>query len=155
MEPFWKTKTLAEMDPDEWESLCDGCGKCCCFRLEDMDNLPGRNHGRVYTTDVACKLLDRETARCSDYADRKRHVPDCVRLEPDSVAGLYWLPKTCAYRLVHEGSDLPDWHPLVTGEADSTARAGMSVAGLTVGETDVDPDTHPNRITVWPGEDPL
>ena len=153
MEPFWKTKSLAEMSPDEWESLCDGCGKCCCFRLEDANDLPGRDHGRVYTTDVACRLLDRDTALCSDYANRRRHVPDCVTLTAKTVGELYWLPQTCAYRLVSEGRDLFDWHPLKTGDATSTRRAGMSVAGLTVAEEDVDEADHPNRITVWPGED--
>lgn len=150
--PFWRTKTPAQMSEAEWESLCDGCGKCCCFRLEEWDDLPGKTYGRVHTTDVACRLLDRATARCSDYSARKRHVPDCVKITPETAADLYWLPRTCAYRLVAQGRDLPPWHPLVTGEPDSTRRAGYSVAGLTVGEDEVEESEHPNRITVWPGE---
>ena len=151
-EPFWKTKTLAEMTDVEWESLCDGCGKCCCFRVEEWENLPGRDHGRVHMTDVACKLLDRDTARCSDYANRKRHVPDCVRLSADTVGELYWLPQTCAYRLVSEGRGLFAWHPLLSGRAESVVEAGISVAGLTVAEEDVEESDHVERIVVWPGE---
>ena len=117
--------------------------------------MSGKTHGRVYTTDVACRLLDRETARCSDYANRKTHVPDCVRISARTVGDLYWLPRTCAYRRVHEGQDLLDWHPLKTGDPLSTRNAGMSVAGLTVAEEDVDEADHPHRITVWPGEDPI
>ena len=153
--PFWRTKTLSQMSESEWESLCDGCGKCCCFRMEDADDLPGKTHGRVYVTDVACKLLDRATARCSDYAGRKAHVPDCVRLTPDAVGSLYWLPQTCAYRLVNEGRDLFDWHPLVSGRAESVVEAGMSVAGRTVAEEDVEEADHPHRIVIWPGEDEI
>ena len=140
------------MTESEWESLCDGCGKCCCFRLEDMDDLPGKTHGRVYVTDVACKLLDRETAQCSDYANRKAHVPDCVKITAKTVGELYWLPKTCAYRLVSEGKDLFAWHPLVSGRAESVREAGFSVAGLTVSEDEVKESEHPERITEWPGE---
>jgi len=150
--PFWKTKTLAEMTPSEWESLCDGCGKCCCLRVEEWEDLPGKDHGRVHMTDVACKLLDRGTARCSDYANRKRFVPDCVQLSADKVEGLYWLPQTCAYRLVHEGKDLFDWHHLVSGRAESVREAGMSVAGRVVSELDVEESAHEERLVVWPGE---
>lgn len=144
---------MSEMTDAQWESLCDGCGKCCVFRLEEMDDLPGKTHGRVHTTDVACKLLCGETARCTDYANRKEHVPDCVKITPETVAGLYWLPRTCAYRLVHEGRNLFAWHPLVSGRAESVVEAGMSVAGGTVREADVEEDDHIHRITVWPGEE--
>jgi len=143
---------MAEMSSTEWESLCDGCGKCCVFRLEEWDNLPGKDHGEVYMTDVACRLLDRETARCSDYANRKSKVPDCVKITPQTVSELYWLPQTCGYRLVNEGRDLYDWHPLVSGRAQSVMEAGMSVAGLTVAEGEIEESEHQTRITVWPGE---
>lgn len=126
--PFWKLKTLGEMSPEEWESLCDGCGKCCLHKLEDEDS------GEVHYTSVACRLLDLDTIRCRNYAERARWVATCVVLAPDKVGAMGWLPTTCAYRLLDEGRDLPDWHPLVTGERDSVHRAGMSVRGRVVAE---------------------
>ena len=101
VQPFWKRKTLAQLDQDEWESLCDGCGLCCLQKLEDEDD------GSVYYTRIACKLLDLKTCRCSDYANRRQHVPDCVQLTPAQADEFKWLPPTCAYRLVSEGKDLP------------------------------------------------
>ena len=142
MTPFWKHKRLPEMTREEWESLCDRCGKCCLHKLENDSD------GLVYYTDVACRLLDTETGQCSDYAHRHRHVPDCLTLDPASLATLDWLPSTCAYRLLHEGRDLPDWHPLVSGDPDSVRRAGHSVAGRCVHEAPgLDPET---RIVIWP-----
>jgi len=145
-EPFWKTKTLSEMTRDEWESLCDGCGKCCLIRMEDADD------GTIYNTDVACKLLDGEACRCKDYADRWANVPDCVQLTPTNVPNLAWIPQTCAYRLVSEGKDLPGWHHLISGSRQTIHDAGMSVSGMVVSELDVDERTHEHRITIWPGE---
>src|SRR4051812_11265515 len=101
--PFWKTKTLLEMSAAEWESLCDGCGRCCLVKLEDEET------GGIYHTDVACKLFDDATCRCCDYAHRSERVSDCVRLDPDNVAALTWLPKSCAYRLLSEGKSLRWW----------------------------------------------
>src|SRR3954465_8352962 len=109
--PFWRMKTLEEMSNAEWESLCDGCGRCCLNKIEDIDS------GDIAWTDVACRLLDGESCRCSDYAKRQRKVPDCVRLTPESVRTLRWLPPSCAYRLVAEGRELYWWHPLVSGDA--------------------------------------
>ena len=129
--PFWERKALADMTHKEWESLCDGCGKCCLISLEDEDT------GEIHLTDVACKLLDGDTCRCGDYANRKARVPDCLKLTPDAVPGLKWLPGSCAYRRVSEGRGLPDWHPLVTGDPDSAHKAGATVAGKTVSETRV------------------
>ncbi|MFZ9135983.1 MAG: YcgN family cysteine cluster protein, partial [Candidatus Puniceispirillaceae bacterium] len=103
--PFWKTIPLEKLDKDQWESLCDGCGKCCVLKLEDVDT------GEVHYTDVGCKLLDCKTARCSSYEKRKSFVPDCVMLTPDNLGMLSWMPKSCAYRLIYENKDLPDWHP--------------------------------------------
>ena len=103
-------------------------------------------------TDVACRLLDRETAQCSDYANRKSKVPDCVKITPETVGTLYWLPQTCGYRLINEGRDLYDWHPLVSGRAGSVREAGMSVAGLTIAEEAIEESEHQSRITIWPGE---
>ena len=126
--PFWKTKTLAEMSRVEWESLCDSCGKCCLHKLEDEDT------GELMATNVACRMLDRRTGRCSDYRNRRIHVPECVRLTPRLANEIEWLPSTCAYRLLANGEALPDWHPLITGDPDSTRKAGQSVSGWTVSE---------------------
>jgi uncharacterized cysteine cluster protein YcgN (CxxCxxCC family) len=129
--PFWKTKTLLEMSAEEWESLCDGCGRCCLVKLEDEDT------GRYYFTDVACKLFDGETCRCSDYQNRAARVPDCVKLDAENVGSLGWLPRTCAYRLIDEGRNLPWWHPLVSGSPETVVAAGISMRGWTVPETEV------------------
>ena len=127
--PFWEVKTLSQMNRREWESLCDGCARCCLVRFEDEET------GEVIPTRAACRLLDCGTGRCSNYADRKRHVPDCIKLTPRNVAALTWMPTTCAYRRLHEGRGLPDWHPLVTGDPDSTRKAGVTVAGQVFSET--------------------
>ena len=129
-EPFWKTKTLQEMTSEEWESLCDGCARCCLEKIQ----WDGTNE--ISYTNVACKLLDTESCRCSNYAERTRYVPECVRLDPETVKTLFWMPSTCAYRLLSEGKDLPDWHPLVTGDRDSVHRARQSVRGRVVAEED-------------------
>lgn len=126
--PFWEIKSLREMNRAEWESLCDGCGKCCIHKLEDEDT------GELHPTNVACRLLDRRTGRCSDYKHRKAHVPECVRLTPEKLDDIDWLPSTCAYLLLHHGEALPDWHPLITGDPESVHAAGMSVRGWTVSE---------------------
>ena len=125
--PFWE-KPLRALDAGEWEALCDGCGRCCLHKAEDADT------GDYYATNVACRLLDRETARCTDYGDRRRHVPDCLQLTKDAVAGTRWLPSTCAYRLRAEGKPLPSWHYLVCGDREAVHRAGESVRGWTVSE---------------------
>lgn len=127
-EPFWRRKTLAEMTRGEWESLCDGCAKCCLAKLEDDDT------GEISYTEVACRLLDLGTCRCTDYANRKRFVPDCVVLTARTVTRLTWLPSTCAYRLISEGKDLEWWHPLVSGDPETVHRAGVSVRGRAVPE---------------------
>ncbi len=126
--PFWASKMLAELTLAEWEALCDGCGKCCLHKLEDEDT------GEFFHTNVACRLLDLATGRCTRYVDRFRWVPDCVALTPTEVQRATWLPRTCAYRLRADGQPLPDWHPLVTGDPDSTRRAGASVCGWAVPE---------------------
>ena len=148
-EPFWRRKTLDEMSPGEWESLCDGCGRCCLVKLEDEDT------GRVHYTDVGCTLLDGETCRCRDYPDRQRIVPDCLRLTPDAVRSVGWLPPTCAYRLVREGRDLYWWHPLVSGDPDAIHEAGISIQGRLAGpEEAFSPSDLMDRIVTWPESAP-
>lgn len=126
--PFWETKSLREMSPAEWESLCDGCGLCCLVRFEDEDS------GEVIPTSVHCKLFDGDLCRCTDYANRKQHVPDCIKLTPGNIESLQWMPGSCAYRRLHEGKTLPAWHPLITGDPDSTHKAGVSIRGKTINE---------------------
>ena len=140
--PFWKQKTLAEMTASEWESLCDGCGKCCLEKLEDCDS------GEISHTNVACRLLNVDTCRCTRYEQRRRFVRDCVRLTPESVRGLGWLPSTCAYRLLADGKDLPWWHYLVSGDRETVHSAGISVQGRAVPERRAGPLEH--HIVTWP-----
>lgn len=142
--PFWKTKTLAQMSEAEWESLCDNCGKCCVISLEDADT------GELHLTDVSCKLFDSKRCQCGDYANRKQHVPDCVKLTPKNVPKLDWLPRTCAYRLVAEGKDLNWWHPLVSGDVNTVHVARVSVRGKTRGEGRLQIPGLMRRITKWP-----
>ena len=148
-QPFWRRKTLEEMSAAEWESLCDGCARCCLVKLEDEDT------GDIHFTDIGCTLLDAGTCRCRDYKRRKQRVPDCVKLTPEAVRTLSWLPVTCAYRLVAEGKDLADWHPLVSGSPDSVHEAGVSVRGRVVAsEDDIDQELWPDRIVKWPNRPP-
>ena len=133
--PFWEVKSLRQMTPAEWESLCDGCGLCCLIRFEDEDT------GEIIPTRVACRLFDADKCRCGDYANRKVLVPDCIKLTPDNIDDLLWMPKSCAYRRVHEGRGLADWHPLISGDRESVHRAGVSIRGQTVSETSLaDPE---------------
>jgi uncharacterized protein len=143
---FWTKIKLEDMSDSQWESLCDGCGKCCLIRLEDDDT------GEIYTTDVSCKLLDTASCRCADYGNRHDFVPDCVKLTAQNMGELSWLPKTCAYRLVAEDKPLFDWHPLVSGDANSIHAAGMSVSGKATPEGRVKTKHLVRRIVVWPGE---
>jgi hypothetical protein len=143
--PFWKRKSLDELSPAEWESLCDGCGRCCLVKLEDEDT------GEIAYTDVACTLLDAGACRCRSYPTRQAEVPDCVRLTPDSVRSIAWLPRTCGYRLVAEGRDLPNWHPLVSRDPDSVHEAGISVRGRVAGpEEDFTVSELLGRTVDWP-----
>ena len=137
---------MAEMSPDEWESLCDSCGKCCCIRLEDEDT------AQIYITDVACKLFNAQTCQCGDYPNRSKKVPDCVTLTPDNVAQLKWMPRTCAYRLVSEGKDLPEYHHLISGSRQTIHEVGMSVQDSVTSEILVTEEEQITRIVIWPGE---
>ena len=143
---FWETVPLAKMTAPEWEALCDGCGKCCLNKLEDEET------GEVALTRVACRLLDGQSCRCSRYETRHAFVPECIVLTPETLLrNLYWLPRTCAYRLRAEGRALYDWHPLISGDPESVHRAGMSVRGITVPETAVDEDDWEELIIEEPG----
>ncbi len=125
MERFWETKKLEEMSREEWEALCDGCGKCCMEKLIFEDDT-------LAFTNVACSQLDLVTCRCMHYENRNAYVPECVHLTPSELKDIYWLPKTCAYRLLKEGKPLPEWHPLITGDKSSVHRARMSARGRAV-----------------------
>jgi uncharacterized cysteine cluster protein YcgN (CxxCxxCC family) len=129
---FWKRKSLAEMTRPEWDSLCDGCALCCMHKVEDEDS------GEVFYTNLACKLLDVDTCRCTDYANRAKKVADCLVLTPDATEAFEWLPATCAYRRLAHGEDLPEWHPLITGDPDSVHQVEVSVRGKVVSENDTD-----------------
>jgi len=144
--PFWKRKSLAQMTEREWESLCDGCGKCCLVKLEDADDAR-----KTYFTDVGCTLLDGETCHCSDYSHRMAKVPDCVKLTPRNVGRIVWLPPSCAYRLLAEGRDLYWWHPLVSGDPETVHAAGVSVRGrVGMSEENVRDEELEDRIVSWP-----
>lgn len=141
---FWKTKSLTQMSPGEWDALCDGCGLCCLHKLEDIDS------GEFVYTEVACHLLDLGNCRCTRYADRRRLVPDCVVLTVDRLAEFRWLPPTCAYRLLAEGEELRWWHPLVSGDPGTVHEAGISVRGRSVSEHKAGDLL--DHIVDWPGE---
>ena len=140
---FWETKKLNEMDRAEWESLCDGCARCCLHKLEDEDT------EEVFYTDVVCRYLDQDACRCTEYQDRNRLVQNCVWLTPDDVEAFHWLPTTCAYRLVAEGKPLNDWHPLISGRAESVQEAGIAVTGSCVSEEFVHEEELEDRIIRW------
>ncbi|MEQ8479649.1 MAG: YcgN family cysteine cluster protein [Hoeflea sp.] len=145
--PFWQTKTLDEMTAAEWESLCDGCGRCCLNKLEDWDT------GEIAWTSIACRLLDGHTCRCRDYDNRQATVPDCIGLTPAQVETITWLPPTCGYRLVREGRDLYWWHHLVSGDPETVHQAGVSVRGRTRSEEGVDVEDFEDFLVEWPGEE--
>lgn len=134
MSAFWKEKTLTDLSPAEWESLCDGCAKCCIIKFEDEDT------GRIYHTNAVCELLDIYHCKCTRYAERSVLVPTCLTLNATLIQELKWMPDTCAYRLLAEGKDLPDWHPLISGDPKTVHQAGISVRGKVVSAKDVEED---------------
>src|SRR5262249_39213640 len=148
--PFWRRKSLAQMTDSEWESLCDGCGRCCLVKLEDADD-----SSRTYFTDVGCRLLDSSSCRCRDYSDRTAKVKDCVRLTPRNINRIVWLPPSCAYRLLAEGRYLVWCPPRVSGDPEPGPRAGISVRGrVGASEDEVKDDELEDRIVSWPARMP-
>ena len=143
-QPFW-LKPLNQMSEQEWESLCDGCGKCCLNKLIDDET------EEVYFTNVACTLLNDKSCECSRYPSRFKYVPDCYRVTADNVATTTWLPPSCAYRRLHEGRGLPSWHPLLTGSKSEMHKQGMSIRRKVLSEDQVGPDPDLiGYIVVWP-----
>ncbi|MRI32364.1 YcgN family cysteine cluster protein [Endozoicomonas sp. OPT23] len=129
--PFWETVPLHQMTSEQWESLCDGCGRCCLHKLEDEDS------GEVFYTSIACRLLDTKTCQCSNYPERMRHVPECLKLTVADIPDFHWLPETCAYRLIAKGEPLREWHPLVSGNKQSIHDSGVSVRKIAIEESRV------------------
>lgn len=142
---FWEDTPMTRMTREEWEALCDGCGKCCMNKLEDEDS------GEVVLTRVACRLFDDTTCRCSQYPTRHRFVPECIVLKPGNMdANLYWMPETCAYKLLWQGKKLYDWHPLISGDPQTVHDAGVSMQSRTVPEFEVDEDEWEDHIIEEP-----
>lgn len=139
---YWKSKSLSEMNDAEWEGLCDGCALCCMHKLQDDET------GEIFYTDVACRLLDIKTCRCTNYANRVREVADCLQLSADDKASFAWLPQSCAYRRLANGQELPAWHPLVTGDPESVHAAGISMRGRAIPEAEAK-----GYSVLWPLDD--
>jgi uncharacterized cysteine cluster protein YcgN (CxxCxxCC family) len=144
---FWEHKTLDELSVEEWEALCDGCGRCCLLKLEDEES------GDLFYTNVVCEYYDQDRCRCSQYADRSLLVPDCIKVTPEVARTQTWLPDTCAYRLLAEGKPLYDWHPLVSGDPESVHTAGVSIRDRVISEQYVHPDELPEHLVRWPDGD--
>lgn len=143
MTEWWNQLALDELNPEQWEALCDGCAKCCLHKLEDEDS------GEVFYTRIRCQYLVEETCQCSDYPRRSVMVPHCIRLEQGSVAELDWLPSTCAYRLRAHGEPLPEWHYLVSGSRETVHEAGVSIRGRAISDEYVHPDGYDEHIVTW------
>jgi len=144
MKPFWERLTLDELDDVQWESLCDGCGRCCLQKLEDQDT------GKIFFTDIVCHMLDCSSCRCRDYTARFSHVPDCTQVRPLTDEKIHWLPVTCAYRLLAEGKKLPSWHPLISGDEQSVHAAGISIGRIATSENNVPLALYHEHIIQFP-----
>ncbi len=145
---FWERIALNEMSQDQWESLCDGCGRCCLNKVEDWDT------GEIIWTDLACRLLDHGSCRCQDYANRLDKVPECLQLTPDTVLEITWLPPSCAYARLRDGKPLLWWHPLLSGDPDTVHDAGVSVRGRVKTETGVPLEKYEEHLVSWPVNEP-
>lgn len=146
MEKFWEKKTLSQMSKSEWESLCDGCGKCCLNKIIDDETED------LYFTNVSCHLLHTKTCRCRKYEQRLKLVPDCVKISLDDIEQFHWMPGSCAYRRLIEGEPLPEWHPLITGSQAEMHKGGHSIRGKIISEAQVDPEKLEDYIVLWPAE---
>ena len=144
--PFWE-KPLESLDRGQWEALCDGCGRCCLIKLENEET------GDIFTSDVHCKLLEPISCMCSDYEHRQAKVPDCIKLDPENVKSISWIPPSCAYRRIAEGKGLAWWHPLVSGDRDTVHLAGISARHRTRSEEGISPEQLDDYVIDWPGED--
>ena len=140
---FWEDIPLEKMSKEQWESLCDGCAKCCLHKLEDEDT------EEVFYTKVSCRYMDQDNCRCTVYQERNEKVPNCVWLTLEDIPLFHWLPSTCAYRLVAEGKPLPAWHPLVSGDVNTVHTAGISIKGRSLSEEFVHPDGWEEHIITW------
>lgn len=141
--PFWESKSLHQMSRDEWESLCDGCAKCCLLKLEDEDT------GLIHYTNVVCRFLDQKKCKCTEYKKRRKLVPTCLQLEPGELDDLNWMPSTCAYRLLNEDKPLPIWHPLITGGRKEMIESGNTVSGKVISEEYVHEDGLDEHLVNW------
>ena len=141
--PFWQTTSLEKMTDEQWESLCDHCARCCLQKLEDEET------SKVYYTDIVCRYLDQPTCQCTEYTNRRTLVPTCFKVTPEGLKVWDWLPPTCAYRLLAEGQDLPEWHPLIQGDREAMKQAGIPVSGRVVSEEFVHPDEWEERVIFW------
>ncbi len=161
MDRFWESKSLDEMSRAEWESICDGCAKCCLHKFIDDDSVDEAaptahvQAGEViHFTNIACDLLNTKTCSCTQYANRTELVPDCVRLTQENLKDIFFMPPSCSYRRLHEGRGLPSWHPLLNrGKKTAMHKAGMSVRGKTVPESEANLDKFEDYIAIWPLED--
>jgi uncharacterized cysteine cluster protein YcgN (CxxCxxCC family) len=140
--PFWESKTLKQMSKQEWESLCDGCARCCLHKLEDEDT------DEVYYTDVHCRYMDKNDCSCTVYQTRNEKVPECIWLTPEQAHSFHWLPDTCAYRLVAEGKPLYDWHPLISGDPETVHKSGISLQGKGIPDDKIPEEEWQSRI-IW------
>lgn len=131
---FWKEIPITELNSSEWESICDGCAQCCAHKLECEDS------GEIFKTNIVCQYLDTEQCQCSVYSERHKFVPDCIKITPENAGTLSWIPETCGYRVLAEGRELPEWHPLITGDKESTKNAGASIRQKVISEADIDLD---------------
>ncbi|MBE9516066.1 MAG: YcgN family cysteine cluster protein [Proteobacteria bacterium] len=145
---FWEQKTLQEMNQQEWESLCDGCAVCCVLKIQDEDT------DEIFFTNIVCHFLDSENGRCGDYDNRCKNVPTCIQLTPENADQLYWMPNTCAYRLLAEGKPLPQWHHLISGDRESVHHSSISIRGRVVSEAHIHPDDVDEFVVEWWDEKP-
>ena len=140
---YWEVKKIWELNKEEWEALCDGCGRCCLHKFKEAD-------GRILFTDVSCKYLDMDQCKCLVYETRHQHIPNCINLTAENIPKTPSLPESCAYRRIHEGKDLLPWHPLITGRKESVIEAGISVLGKITNEICLSPEEIEKRIVTWP-----